>query len=160
MSKSIQMRTNSNEKVYPHPYYPVGSIYLSTNDTNPSKWFGGEWQLIAQGMTLVGVDPNDNDFKTPKKTGGEKTHKLKSSELPETIFDVAHICYGEHTEYAVKNITVNKNGGNDQSYGGGWEGSASSGIGTRKAHRYSFGGDQSHNNMPPYFTCYIWCRIA
>lgn len=37
---------------------------------------------IAQGRTLVGVNTSDNDFKTPEKTGGEKTHKLTISEMP------------------------------------------------------------------------------
>lgn len=73
MSKSIQLKNNENEKMYPHPYYPVGSIYLSVNDINPSKWFGGTWEQIAKGRTLVGVDTSDTDFNTVKKTGGSKT---------------------------------------------------------------------------------------
>ena len=143
------MRTNSNEKVYPHPYYPVGSIYLSTNNTNPSTWFGGEWQLIAQGMTLVGVDPNDNDFKTPKKTGGEKTHKLTVNEMPNhdhEYFDRMMIwdADGNNTNVQTKNE---------------WNNTAVrfKGWGTKTM---TTGGDQAHNNMPPYFTCYIWNRIA
>jgi len=72
MSKSIQLKNKDNEKMYPHPYYPVGSIYLSVNTTNPSKWFGGTWEQIAKGRTLVGVDTNDTDFNTVKKTGGSK----------------------------------------------------------------------------------------
>ena len=72
MSKSIQMKTKNNEKIYSHPYFPVGSIYLSVVNTNPSIWFGGTWELISQGRTLVGVDINDTDFNTAKKIGGEK----------------------------------------------------------------------------------------
>ena len=37
---------------------------------------------IAQGRCLVGVNTSDNDFKTPEKTGGEKTHKLTIAEMP------------------------------------------------------------------------------
>jgi len=74
MSKSIQLKDVNNENYYPHPYYPVGSIFLSVINTNPSKWFGGTWELIAQGRTLVGVDTNDANFNTVKKTGGSKTH--------------------------------------------------------------------------------------
>ena len=32
--------------------YPVGSIYISVNSTNPSSLFGGTWQQIAQGRAL------------------------------------------------------------------------------------------------------------
>ena len=142
------MRTNSNEKVYPHPYYPVGSIYLSTNDTNPSKWFGGEWELIAQGMTLVGVNPNDNDFSTPKKTGGEKTHKLTEAEMPSHNHDIIkNVPYG---------IPYNNTSGVHATNSGATmygESYSPFSIGYR-------GGNQPHNNMPPYFTCYIWNRIA
>lgn len=69
MSKSLQLKNIDNEEMYPHPYYPIGSIYLSVNVTNPSKWFGGKWELIAQGRTLVGVDTNDTDFSEVKKNG-------------------------------------------------------------------------------------------
>ena len=49
--------------------YPIGSIYLSLNDINPNKMFGGTWERI-KGKTLVGVDESDTDFKTSKLTGG------------------------------------------------------------------------------------------
>lgn len=32
--------------------YPVGSIYLSVNNTSPASFFGGEWEALAEGRTL------------------------------------------------------------------------------------------------------------
>lgn len=83
MSKQIQLKVE-NEEMYPNPYWPVGSIFLSVVNTNPTNWFGGTWELIAQGRTLVGVDTSDADFNTVKKTGGEKTHTLTTNEIPQT----------------------------------------------------------------------------
>lgn len=37
--------------------YPVGSIYITTDDTSPASFLGGEWERYAQGRTLVGVAP-------------------------------------------------------------------------------------------------------
>jgi len=142
MGKSIQMKDNTNEKMYPHPYFPIGSIYLSINNINPSKWFDGTWELIAQGRTLVGVDTNDSDFNEPKKTGGAKTHTLSVDEMP------AH----QHNQ---NGSAVNSSGYSNMSLAG------NSYTGGETGHKTSkVGGGQAHNNLQPYFTCYIWCRTA
>lgn len=39
--------------------YPVGSIYLSMNSTNPSTLFGGTWVQIAEGQTLWSAGTNN-----------------------------------------------------------------------------------------------------
>ena len=36
-------------------YYPVGSIYQSTDPTSPAALFGGTWQEIAQNRVLMGA---------------------------------------------------------------------------------------------------------
>ena len=39
--------------------YPVGSVYLSINSTNPSTLFGGTWVQIAEGQTLWSAGTNN-----------------------------------------------------------------------------------------------------
>lgn len=116
---------------------------MSINSTNPSTYFGGTWERIAKGRTLVGVDENDTDFNASSKTGGEKEHTLTVDEMP------AHI----HT------LTVVPNGAS---------------TGTQKQACYYIytnaqtytestdvrGDDQPHNNLQPFYTCYIWLRTA
>ena len=55
-------------------FYPVGSIFITTVNTNPSSYMGGTWQRFGNGQTLVGVNENDGDFNTAQKTGGSKTN--------------------------------------------------------------------------------------
>lgn len=62
--------------------YPLGAIYISVLETSPSDLFGGTWERFANGKTLIGVDENDADFNTVKKTGGEKSHTLTVQEMP------------------------------------------------------------------------------
>lgn len=143
MSKSIQFQKDG-ENLYPCPFYPVGSIYLSITTTNPSTYFGGTWSQIAQGRTLVGVDTSQTEFNTVKQTGGEKTHKLTVEEMP------SH------------HHSINGNGVGGTTYG-----LATTGLygGEPLISRFeqtnsSTGGNQPHNNLQPYYTCYIWLRTA
>lgn len=62
--------------------YPVGSIYMSVNATNPSTILGGgTWERIAQGRTLIGEGTSDKAF-SAGATGGESSHTLSTSEMP------------------------------------------------------------------------------
>lgn len=165
MAKSIQLKNRNNEKIYPNPHYPVGSIYLSVNDTNPTTWFGGTWELIAKGRTLVGVDPNDTDFNTVKKTGGSKHHRHDFRiGLPFNYMDVvadnldsdyygayAYSLgrYGKSRNNNERTYETTCNGNHTESY---------KGAGGRTAS--STGDTDINSNLFPYFTCYIWCRTA
>lgn len=53
--------------------YPVGSIYMSTVNTNPGTLFGGTWIAWGSGRVPVGVDANDTAFDTVEETGGSKS---------------------------------------------------------------------------------------
>ncbi len=63
--------------------YPIGSIYITTNNTNPSTTLGGTWEAYGQGRTLIGVGSNGtNNYQTVSSTGGNSKVSLQSSNLP------------------------------------------------------------------------------
>lgn len=45
--------------------FPVGAIYISLDETEPSELFVGEWELIAEGHLLVGL-PQENEEDLPE----------------------------------------------------------------------------------------------
>lgn len=139
--------------------YPVGHVMITVNPYNdPNKIFKTHsWIRFAQGKTLVGVDPSDVDFKTAEKTGGEKKHTLTESEMPAHYHNLQHtgntsVMYvkgnvGSGNEYAMTLNGESQYGAGDMPWGGRLRGEPS-------------GGNQSHNNMPPYITVYFWRRVG
>ena len=129
---------NGADNYYPNAYYKVGDLFLTTNNENPSVRFGGTWELFGKGKTLVCVDDNDDDFSTVKKTGGEKTHTLTINEMP------------SHNHHFFR--------GTDGTSYFGVTGKEPNGGSPYQIDTSSAGGGQSHNNLQPYITCYIWIR--
>ena len=137
--------------------YPVGSIYMSMSSTNPSNLFGGTWERIGVGRTLVsaGGDANavvdENNFagrgtNTAEthwfpvgETGGEFSHTLTVTEMP------AHT----HSRNYYSTDWCSK--GSRSAYHGG--------SGTAKTTG-STGGNGAHNNMSTYLAVYMWKRTA
>jgi microcystin-dependent protein len=63
--------------------FPVGSIFISVDQTNPGSVLGyGTWAAFGPGRTLVGFDNSQTEFDAAEKTGGEKTHVLTVGEMP------------------------------------------------------------------------------
>lgn len=127
--------------------YPVGSIYMSVNNTNPSTFFGGTWEAWGAGKVPVGVDTADTDFATVEKTGGEKTHILTESEMPKHSHGLPTFYSNPEKE----NITFADSAFNADK--------ASDGNVSNGGQVISAGGGQAHNNLQPYITCYMWKRI-
>ena len=69
MAKAVQLKDKNGNKVFAAPWMPIGSIYMSVNDTNPSTYFGGTWEQLKDRF-LVGA----GDVYTAGDTGGEATH--------------------------------------------------------------------------------------
>lgn len=128
--------------------YPVGSIYLSVNSTDPTELFGGTWVAWGAGRVPVGVgmgtDANNvqRGFNTVESTGGEYTHKLTVDEIPNH----------RHDFNALWNFTMmNASSG---------QGVVSPSPNETAGYTGYTGGDTYHNNIQPYITCYMWKRTA
>lgn len=120
--------------------YPVGSIFITTNNINPSNYIGGEWERFAKGRTLIGVDENDSNFKMSRVTGGSKG-------LPLPI--VGGIGYGNATGYFLNLTTMTKYG----SAARGWD------IHSGNEIKPSVRKPNDYDKLAPYITTYIWERI-
>lgn len=170
MSKGIVFRNHQNEKIYPCPYMPIGSIYISVNSTNPSTYFGGTWEQIKDRFLLACGSSYANG-----STGGEATHKLTTNEIPSHTHGSKSLI-GKMQFRALTSGTniadIYSSGNSICSYTGDGGSTWSVGInytsGSNKAtdvitvnatHEHtSVGGNGAHNNMPPYLAVYVWKR--
>lgn len=130
--------------------YPVGSIYISTSSENPGNIYGGTWEEYGKGRTLVGVDSSDSDFSTVEKLGGEKSHTLTIDEM------LSHSHRFKNGEYDA--ISILYDDGSNKWYGipinNGFT------FSSKEFQINDTGGSQTHNNLQPYITTYMWKRTA
>lgn len=119
--------------------YPVGSIYMSVNSTNPKNLFGGTWEQI-QGRFLFGM----NSSYPAGSTGGEITHALTIDEMPEHNHTIYYPNAGG--PYGNANIGYPKDSGTNMTWC------------AEMCKTAPTGGGAAHNNMPPYLSVYIWKR--
>lgn len=146
--------------------YPVGCIYLSVNDTNPSTLFGGTWTPFATGRVLCGVPVNGE----AETTGGSNTatiaahkHTTASHKLTVTEMPAHHHEMLNYNENGITTDTFTKN-----SVEGlikkGWTGNVmTSYSGGNQAHSHGdtgSAGAATISVVQPYITCYMWKRIS
>ena len=63
--------------------YPVGSIYMSVMETNPSELFGGTWEAIARGSVLIGAGEDGWGINHQAgAVGGSRNYTLTESNIP------------------------------------------------------------------------------
>lgn len=143
--------------------YPVGSIYMSINSTNPSLLFGGEWQQI-KGRFLLGTgtpDANSDNYfgglsgrtwnAGAGSTGGEDFHTLTAAEMP------SHRHNGLFYSGNGKSLNMNSSN-NNAGYNLTW-GQTGSGVAS-EIYTGNTGGNAAFAKMPPYFAVYMWKRTA
>jgi len=169
--------------------YPVGSVYISFNSTNPSTLFGGTWTRLKDRFLLA-----SGDSYAPNTTGGSATKTLTTSNLPAHTHTCGSAGSHSHAKGTMditgafpvsreaqntannhysgafsKGSTATGSWGNDADKIGSmmvnfkasnsWTGSTSS----NGAHTHTIGSTGSAlpiNVMPPYQTVYMWRRTA
>ena len=158
--------------------YPIGSIYISESDAtttavqNRFKTFGKDttWEVYGSGKVLVGsgtgTDANGNSqtfsVSNNSKNLGEYSHSLSQDELPNV-----HGAF-EGRLFNNFNLLATYNDGKGQvftfDYNGGskWNTQIGSSIESNNNNSLitmDFGKNQSHNNVQPYTTVYMYKRI-
>ena len=148
-----RLSETNNAMISLNDVYPIGSIYITVTEDTVAKVqakFGGTWVAFGSGRTLVGVNTSDSEFDTIEETGGEKTHTLTESEMPEH----------DHSGNYWNGTPFGLDYGNPTGVTGRgfqWSNSTSVGnwISTGKT-----GGNGAHNNLQPYITVYMYKRTA
>ena len=156
--------------------YPVGSIYMSANSTNPNILFGGTW-IQLQDRFLLGAGTTYSNG----ATGGEKTHQLTIAETPahthtrgtmnitgdfktrgmntgddnpvlssSGAFSITKDTWsGKHDVFEKVSVADKKTNLVKLNASSSWSGATS-----------SVGSNAAHNNMPPYLVVYMWKRTS
>ena len=123
--------------------YPVGAVYVSTIQTNPSGLIGGTWDRI-EGKFLVGISDTDSTFADGATDIGEKEHTLTKAEIPPHTHDYVDYHRGGgagnevgiwHNRYDITTNRTTADGSPDLQ-----------GL--------------AHNNLPPFLPVYIFKRTA
>lgn len=128
---------------------PKGSILMWSG--NPAQLPAG-WVLCdgtngtpdLKGRFIVGYDPSDADYNTPKKTGGQKVHALTVAEMP------THAHSGQTASHSLS-LKVTGSAGSTHGL------AAAANWGTKDfVHKHSFttasqGSGAAHENRPPYY---------
>ena len=153
--------------------YPVGSIYMSVNNSNPSTWLGGTWVAWGSGRVPVGVNASDSNFSTVEKTGGASTHThtqgatgAATGNTGSTALTVNQIPSHSHTFTAVQRVSTAESvasgayGYISQTLSTGNTGGGAGHTHTLNSHTHTNPTTNSSSSLQPYITCYMWKRTA
>lgn len=137
--------------------YPIGSIYMSVNETNPGSLFGGVREQIKdkfllscgdtyQNGTTGGSDTHYHDFKVGLvccwgMSGGDNLNNSGA-------YSYQNNCYSKQSGIESTPTTVNMNGCLVDRL-----------KDITDKVRYSTGDTKPSSHMPPYLTVYMWKRI-
>lgn len=114
--------------------HPVGSLYISENATSPAELYGGTWERI-EGKFIMGA----SDTYPAGSTGGSATHT-------QTVDEIAPHRHEYNGYNKVGNGTPYLSGGDSA-----WE---------QKVTTTVTGGGKPMDILNPYYSMYIWQRVA
>lgn len=128
-------------------------FWVSNDPTSPASFIGGTWERI-EGKFIMGA----SDTYPAGSTGGEAEHTLTEGELPNITgnFDFQSdgnnqgIVTGAHGVFSFGQMST----------GGFRPNNKTDESNCARQIRMSFGSNSPHNNIPPYYSTYIWRRVA
>lgn len=154
--------------------YPVGSVYISLNNSAPFSH--GTWTKVSEGKALVGVDTASSvsamqtagqsfgyaDSTLPQHNHGGASGAWSGSAYTSTDGSHSHGYYGSEFEESgsgTHHYQVNTHGSVFYTFAAG----AHNHLLTVPSHTHSIssaGDDATNKNYQPSFTVYVWKRTA
>ena len=122
--------------------HPVGSLHMSENSTSPAELYGGTWERV-EGKFIMGA----SDTYPAGSAGGSNTVPINKDNLPKITLDVNGIYKITETGNTIDTLTYS---GQD----------ANSGEWSKIAETGQVGKGIPLNILPPYYSMYIWRRVA
>ena len=148
--------------------YPVGSIYMSVNSTDPGTLFGGTWVrltdtfLLAAGSTYAADDGTHTTA-----TGGSATHVHATKNHTLTA---AQSGVPAHSHQILNSAIMYNNSSTSRmaTSGSGTKISANTNLGystydntaQNATSGHNHGNTEDGSSMPPYLAVYVWKRTA
>lgn len=148
---------------------PVGSYFLTETEDDPNVLFGGKWEQV-KGRFIFACDSSH----PAGTTGGEASHQLTVDEFPQHTHKVAVFTGGDgdagdyYTSYFSPDGRSASTSTENAKLWHIWKSGANktwginndfSGTGDPAGNALPTGGNQPHNNMPPYIAAYCWKRV-
>lgn len=123
--------------------YPIGSVYISINSTDPHELFGGTWVQIKDAFLLACGNTYNNG-----STGGNKEHQhLLPIALDNGIDNWSVMQWNAAFGYGTQSYwSPNRNILNNRA--------TAEGIWLQQLK------SKKESNMPPYLAVYMWYRTA
>lgn len=152
--------------------HPVGSYYWSNESTSPTDLFGGTWEALPPGYTLIAQGAGSDSFGSftyeAGKQYGERKHQLTTEELAShghmvrtwnTVASGAPQLYrdGKWERYTLGAFKVSGEWHEDA---GTTASSPQGGLGDPAGTTDGTGGNAAHNNIQPSIAAYCWKRTA
>lgn len=136
--------------------HPVGSYYWSNDSTSPATLFGGTWEPLPAGYTLIAQGSGTDDYGSFTYTAGQKygerKHPLTTDELPKISGSVSSLLRwntGKTQSGVLKAVEGTSKFPSTQT-----ENASNSTV------SIEFGNNVAHENLSPCLAAYGWRRTA
>lgn len=139
--------------------HPVGSYYWSNDSTSPATLFGGTWEALPPGYTLIAQGSGSDSFGSFTYEAGEKygerKHQLTTDELPNIHGSVLDFARQDPNQKLTTNGVFSAPASIENvSFGSNIQSSQGDGF------VMDFGKDVPHENLSPCVAAYGWRRTA
>lgn len=137
--------------------HPVGSYYWSNDSTSPATLFGGTWEALPAGYTLIAQGSGSDSFGSftyeAGKQYGERKHQLTTDELPSHKHEQGDWMWAVSDNFTTGTYNIpNGSSGNATTY--------AAGKASQRVWTESSGNNAPHNNIQPVIASYGWKRTA